>query len=232
MASHKPQPVKMATRVISQMLEVSSTGTGFFINASGNIITNHHVIEQCLAVTVYLNGKTIESKLIKSDKKKDVAVLATDHQSARYALFNDSIGGERLGEAVMTLGYPLHGVLSSSLNLTTGNISSLLGVKDDDNVYQISAPIQPGNSGGPVINQRGLVAGVVQSKLNALELSRFTGDLAQNVNFAIKSSQIKSFLRDNDIIFHTKSYASSTDKKIVDIAEHAKGFTVQVKCHG
>ncbi|MCB1756311.1 MAG: trypsin-like peptidase domain-containing protein [Gammaproteobacteria bacterium] len=227
--SRSPQ---LATLIDNQILDVSSTGTGFFINNSGNVITNQHVVGQCIAVTIAVDGDTVLTRLVKGDQERDIAVLESPVRNPHYALFNENANGERLGENVLALGFPLYGVLSSSINLTTGNISSLLGVQDDENVYQITAPIQAGNSGGPVINQRGLVAGVVQSKLNALELSRYTGDLAQNVNFAIKSSHIKRFLLDNNIAYHTRSYADSRERSTVDLAEEARGYTVQIKCHG
>lgn len=227
-AARTPQ---LASLVDKGLLDVTSTGTGFFVNATGNVITNQHVVEQCVAVTIAVDGDSFLTRLVKGDKERDIAVLETPVKNGHFALFNESTNGERLGENVFALGYPLYGVLSSSINLTTGNISSLLGVQDDENVYQITAPIQAGNSGGPVINQRGLVAGVVQSKLNALELSRYTGDLAQNVNFAIKSARIKSFLLDNDIAYHTRSYVESADRSTVDLADEARSYTVQIKCH-
>jgi S1-C subfamily serine protease len=230
--NNESQKAQINTLLENNILDLASTGSGFFINETGHVVTNQHVIEQCVAITVGVGGKLITSNTLMVDKKRDIAVLDTHLHAEHYAIFNETLVGERLGEHILTLGYPLHGVLSTSVNLTTGNISSLLGVKDDENVYQITAPIQAGNSGGPVINQKGLVAGVVQSKLNALELSAQMGDLAQNVNFAIKSNQIKDFLGSNKIKYHTKSYKSAPMMSTVDIADKAKSYTVQIKCHG
>ncbi len=230
--THHASSPNLTALVSNDTLDLSSTGTGFFVNKNGNVITNDHVVSQCVAITVSVDGSSYLSHLVKTDRDRDIAILATGYDTQNFAFFNANTKGERLGENVLALGYPLHGVLSSSINLTTGNISSMLGVKEDENVYQITAPIQAGNSGGPVINQRGLVAGVVQSKLNALELSRFTGDLAQNVNFAIKSARIKSFLADNQISYHTRSYSDVQDRTTVDLAVEARGYTVQIKCHG
>lgn len=230
--THQASSPNLSALVKNETLDLSSTGTGFFVNKSGNVVTNDHVVSQCVAITVLVEGSSYLSRLVKTDRDRDIAILSTGHKTQNFALFNANTKGERLGENVLALGYPLHGVLSSSINLTTGNISSMLGVKDDENVYQITAPIQAGNSGGPVINQRGLVAGVVQSKLNALELSRFTGDLAQNVNFAIKSAKIKTFLSDNKISYHTRAYSDVHDRTTVDLADEARGYTVQIKCHG
>lgn len=230
--THQASSPNLKALVANETLNLSSTGTGFFVNKNGNVITNDHVVSQCVAITVSVAGDSYISRLVKTDRDRDIAILATDYHTPTFALFNENTKGERLGENVLALGYPLYGVLSSSINLTTGNISSMLGVKDDENVYQITAPIQAGNSGGPVINQRGLVAGVVQSKLNALELSRFTGDLAQNVNFAIKSAKIKSFLSENKIRYHTRRYGDVQDRTTVDLADEARAYTVQIKCHG
>lgn len=232
LARSAPSKPDVAALVLSDALELNATGTGFFINDQGNVITNQHVVEQCLAVTIAVNGETLLSDLLISDADHDIAVLSTHRPQSHYARFNDSPRGERLGEEVMALGYPLYGVLSSSINLTTGNISSLLGVQDDETVYQITAPIQAGNSGGPLLNQRGLVAGMVQSKLNALEVSRYTGDLAQNVNFAIKSDRVKSFLTQQQINYYTGHYEDAVNRSTADLAEEARSYTVQIKCHG
>ena len=232
LASYSASTANPVALIENEALDLSSTGSGFFINRSGHVVTNQHVVEQCVAVTVALDGETFLSQIVSQDREKDIAVLETGLPTRKYASFNADNSGERLGENILTLGYPLYGVLSSSINLTTGNISSMLGMKDDENVYQITAPIQAGNSGGPVLNQKGLVAGVVQSKLNALELSRFTGDLAQNVNFAIKSSSIKDFLASNRIDYHTRPYSAGSIKTTVELANEARDYTVQIKCHG
>ncbi|WXG52736.1 MAG: hypothetical protein RNU03_18635 [Candidatus Sedimenticola sp. (ex Thyasira tokunagai)] len=94
-------------------------------------------------------------------------------------------------------------MLSSNPSLTAGNISALAGLGGDDAFLQISAPIQPGNSGGPLINKKWLVFGIVQSKLNAIKLAQFTGDLAQNINFAVKNYSVIQVLEDHKIKYHT-----------------------------
>ncbi|HBR97425.1 MAG TPA: hypothetical protein DD979_08605 [Gammaproteobacteria bacterium] len=232
LAQSRPERPDSRALVAHQTLDLASTGTGFFVNRGGHVVTNQHVVAQCAALTIDIGGQPHTAHIVNSDAERDIAVLATGYTSPRHARFNATHKGERLGEHILTLGYPLHGVLSSSINLTTGNISSMLGIQDDTNVYQITAPIQAGNSGGPVINQRGLVAGIVQSKLNALELSRYTGDLAQNVNFAVKSASIRAFLRRNQIDYHIADYADLTEKSTVELAAEAKSYTVQIKCHG
>src|SRR4029079_10829288 len=95
-------------------------------------------------------------------------------------------GPVRAGEAIAVYGFPLAGVLSSTGNVVSGNVTALTGLGDDVRYFQISAPIQPGNSGGPLMDYSGLVVGIVNAKLNDLAFAKTTGDLPQNVNFAIK----------------------------------------------
>ena len=94
------------------------------------------------------------------------------------------------GEQIVIYGFPLAGALASTGNLATGIVSALAGLGDDTSKLQISAPIQPGNSGGPVLDQSGHVIGVVVSKLNAIKAASITGDIPQNVNFAIKTGVV------------------------------------------
>ena len=95
---------------------------------------------------------------------------------------------------VIAYGYPLSGLLSSSGNVSTGLIAALAGLRDDVNQMQISAPVQPGNSGGPLVDVSGAVIGVAVSKLNALIVAKLTDDIPQNINFAIKLPAVINLL--------------------------------------
>jgi S1-C subfamily serine protease len=89
----------------------------------------------------------------------------------------------RLGESIAVFGFPLHGLLATSGNFTLGNITAVAGIGDDTRMVQMSAPVQPGNSGGPLLDQTGNVIGTVVAKINAIKLARITNDLAENINF-------------------------------------------------
>jgi S1-C subfamily serine protease len=112
--------------------------------------------------------------------------------------------------------------------MTTGNLSSLSGIGGDTRLVQITAPVQPGNSGGPVLDSAGNLMGVVVSKLDAIKAAKITGDIPQNVNFAINANVLRSFLDANSVEYET----ANSDKALLTtaIADRAKGFTVLVEC--
>ena len=133
----------------------------------------------------------------------------------------------KLGEAVFAVGYPLQGLLASSLSITPGAISALAGIRNDIRFLQVTSPVQPGNSGGPLLDDSGNVIGVISSKLDALKIAGITGDI-QNVNFAIKSSLAEAFLEANGIPYVVKP--SNTRSEATAIAERARNFTVILEC--
>jgi S1-C subfamily serine protease len=133
----------------------------------------------------------------------------------------------RLAENVLVAGFPLAGILSSGLNVTTGAVSALAGIGDDRRRIQMTAPVQPGNSGGPLLDQSGNVVGVVVSKL-ALSVLSITGDIPQNVNFAVSLGTLQAFLDANSIDYQTRP--SSSPMSNADVAEMARAATVQIEC--
>ncbi len=136
--------------------------------------------------------------------------------------------GVRLGETVEAFGYPLSQVLASSGNFTIGNVTALAGLGDDSRFYQISAPVQPGNSGGPLLDENGNLVGVVSSKLNFLGEIKAQGDIPENVNFAIKASVAANFLQDNNIKFEIGE--ATQPIKAPDLADEAKALSAYVEC--
>jgi serine protease Do len=139
------------------------------------------------------------------------------------------IGVFKSGKAKnVVYGFPLTGVLASGGNVATGNVTALAGLGNDSRFLQISAPVQPGNSGGPLLDRNGTVVGIVVAKLNALSIASATGDIPQNVNFAIKASVAAAFL-DAQRVTHTES-AGAAALSTPDLAERAKAFTIQVIC--
>jgi S1-C subfamily serine protease len=206
-----------------------STGTGFFVSSQGHILTNHHVVENCSSIAVALNGEISQSaRLVTSDSKNDLALLTTT--GFKPSAVATMRLGVRLGESIFVYGFPLSGLLASSGNFTIGSVTAVAGLGDDTTMLQVSAPVQPGNSGGPVLDQHGNVVGVVVSKLNALRIAKVTsGDIPQNVNFAIKSLIAMSFLESGNV--SASATASTAKLDAPQIAEQARAFTAQVRCN-
>jgi len=204
-----------------------SSGTGFIVSREGHVLTNNHVVDRCASIRTSLEGKQIELSVIGTDPKNDLAVIKLPHASSRVAQFREG-RTVRSGDGLVVVGFPLHGVLASEANVTTGTISAMAGIGNDTRFIQLTAPVQPGNSGGPVLDRNGRVVGVVVSQMNALAMVMVTGDLPQNVNFAIKDAVAKAFLESHSIQYETTS--STKELGAAEIGEAAKRFTVLLEC--
>jgi hypothetical protein len=205
----------------------ASSGTGFFVAANGALITNAHVVENCAAIHVTTSeGTTSDAKIVARDVRNDLALLGANVTAKKVAAFRASI---RLGESVEAFGYPFADVLAKSGNFTLGNVSALVGIGEDSRYLQISAPVQPGNSGGPLLDQNGNLVGVVSAKLNALRVMVATnGDIPENVNFAIKASIVTSFMEANGVTYTTGGATQPIPP--ADLADQAKAMSVFIEC--
>ena len=135
---------------------------------------------------------------------------------------------------MVAVGFPLPGLLASEANVTTGTVSALAGIGNDTRFLQMTVPVQPGNSGGPLLDLEGRVVGVVVGKLDALEVASVTGDIPQNVNFAIKASVVRSFLDASGVAVAHHDLLAEPAYPIklspAAVAADAKAFTVLVEC--
>ena len=203
-----------------------SSGTGFAI-APGLVVTNHHVVAGCSALSIVLPGQERRTaRLIAEDRDADLALVYALGLSGSVASLRATPA--RLGEQVYAFGFPLAGALSSSGNFTSGLVSALRGLGDRAGQLQFSAPIQPGNSGGALLDRSGLVIGVVQSKLDAVRAARVTGDIAQNVNFAVSGEVLARFLSSHQASVAQRQPGEALDTTI--IAERAQDFSFRISC--
>ena len=201
-----------------------SSGSGFVV-APNMIVTNFHVIDNCSKILIKQRSLEVKATVRATSQRDDLALLSVPSGLEISAPIRQNA---ELGEDIMLAGYPLSGLLSSDLIVTSGQVNSLAGLGNDSNLLQISAPLQPGNSGGPIIDRSGGIVGAVVSKLNVARVAKFTGDLAQNVNFAIKPEIIRLFLDANQVHYVAAHLGARIEG--TEIAQRARSFSTQVLC--
>jgi len=198
--------------------ETILSGTGFFV-APNRVVTNNHVVSGCTKdIHVrYPNGRAYTATISGRDATNDLVLLYTDMDNLSTAAFYPR---PRVGDQVASYGFPRSDILSSSGNCTVGNVTSLTGPRDDTRFLQMSAPIQPGNSGGALLDMSGSVVGVVVAQLSVL----------QNVNFAIQPSMVINFLEVKAVT--PKLDTAKAPRSSTEVCEIATKFTIQVYCQG
>lgn len=206
------------------------SGTGVIVSEAGLILTNNHVVEGCTSISFSMEGELArKASILRTDKTNDLALLKTDQQFKPDAVANFRIAPSmKAGEQIAVYGFPLSGLLSVSGNVVSGNISSLAGLGDDVRFYQISAPVQPGNSGGPLLDYSGNVVGIVTSRIDDFVVAGATGSLPQNVNFSIKSQIATSFMDTHGVEYQVDVKSDKGD--LAAVVDAAKKFTVFIEC--
>ena len=175
-----------------------SLGTAWATN-KGYLITANHVVADGSGIEVYRDGEPIGSaRVVASDPANDLAVLKLQGKPGRtLEILPLAPRAANLGRSIFTLGYPEPEVMGQKVKMTSGEVSATTGIQDDVRLLQISAPIQPGNSGGPVIAWNGEVLGVVDSSLDKLPPEdNEPGPAPQSVNYAVKASYVRPLLED------------------------------------
>ncbi len=205
----------------------TSTGSGFFVSAEGHFVTNHHVIDGATELRIRTpDGRIHRARLIKADPGTDLALLKVDMGQFRPLNITTSVGIRR-GESVYTLGFPQIQIQGLEPKLTEGSISSLSGMSDDPKTFQISNPIQPGNSGGPLFTEDGQIVGVVVSTLSTNYMQKTFGTTPQNVNYAIKSSLLMEFLAGHNIVTNPKPRTAPSKKtEMIAQVEQSLGLVI------
>lgn len=204
------------------------TGTGFALE-DGYIVTNHHVVDGAMSIVILgVNGNaTIEysAHVVGVDKNNDLAILAIDDSrfsgfgSVPYAVQNSIC---EVGEEVFVLGYPLTTYMGDEIKLTNGIISSKTGFQGEVGTYQISAPVQPGNSGAPLFDSKGNVVGIVNAGIPG----------AENVGYAIKTTYLYNLVQsvvNSSIIPQNNSIMGSS---LADKVRQVKNHVFFIKCKG
>ena len=180
-----------------------NSGTGFFV-APNLLATNYHVVSGAWQISVLRGGASVKAELLMKDPQNDLALLKMVENvgpgapppskvSAKCLALGDP-DAVQSGDPVYTLGFPLSGILASSVSVSQGLVNNTVGMDNDPRLFQVSVPIQPGNSGSPLLDSRGRVIGIVTSTLDNKYLFKSLGVTPQNVNFAVKSSYLRTML--------------------------------------
>ena len=182
--------------VVTAFTTYAGSGTGFFVSNDGLIATALHVVDKAARVRIDYGGKSYEAKGAGYSRADDIHLLKIATVEPTPFLRLARKNSYRLGEKCFTIGYPLTSIQGFTQKFTEGSISGLSGIDDVASGLQISVPVQAGNSGGPLISEAGGVLGVIQARLSNSATLKATGDLPQNVNYAIKTDPLQKLLRD------------------------------------
>lgn len=205
---------------------VGVTGSGFFVDDRGHIITNAHVVGDYRFVFVRdSSGALFEARRIFTDSRRDLALLMVSRASEGLKIAQSTSAAK--GEEVYAVGYPMPGVQGHESKITSGLVNSLSGLRDSQSWMQVSVPIQAGNSGGPLVTSKGEVLGVIVATINAKRILENEGAIAQNVNYAIKSEELLSFLgevglRNTSKALSTKSLQFVDSNTVMVIARDSR----------
>jgi S1-C subfamily serine protease len=213
----KPQKAGSSGKVIAESRPQSS-GSGFFVTEDGYFITNAHVVGDSTQVRVVTASGTIPAKVVRVDAANDLALLKAE--GTFPALPVTTSRSIHLGDTVMTVGFPNIDLQGFAPKFARGEIGSLAGLRDDPRFFQISVPVQPGNSGGALVDTHGNAVGVVSGKLSAKATLLRSGSLPENVNYAVKSSFLLGFLESVPEV--KLPSPNTTDTKSDDVVERAQ----------
>ncbi len=194
------------------------TGTAFFIDDKGHLITNFHVVSNSSnRLKIVHDGEEIKAKVIAKDETLDLALIKTNIKNENFIEISDKVLKKM--QSIVAAGFPaLH--LSDDLKLTSGIISSLKGIGNNSALIQIDAALNPGNSGGPIIDKE-------KGHLAAVAVARMEGSHYQSINYGIKASRVKEFVESNNILLSKQNKKSKKIKK-KDIGEILENSTVLI----
>lgn len=204
----------------------TATGTGFFITEDGYLVTNEHVVKDATQVRLLTASGSITAKVVKVDSANDLALLRVEGKFISLPITSSRT--IRLGNTVATVGFPNTDLQGFAPKLAKGEIAALSGAYDDVRFFQISVPVQPGNSGGALVDELGNVVGVVAAKLSASAALATSGSLPENVNYAIKSSFLLGFLESVPDVSSKLKIPYSSPRKFEDIVNSTARATVLV----
>lgn len=204
----------------------TATGSAFAVTANGLAVTNAHVVQGCRTV---VDDRGRPARVVAADRRRDLAIIDVGRNFPSVVRFRDRNAVD-LGETVLVFGFPYGQALGTGLNVTNGIVTGLAGPGGDVSRFQMNAAVQPGNSGGPAVDDAGLLLGVAVGRLNDIAVLRATGSLPQGVNFAIRADEVERFLAENGVRPERGAGGGGTGARAVSAAVAPAVF--QILCRG
>ena len=220
---HPSKSQKQQPSISNTEKKINGSGTGFIITRDGYILTCYHVIKDANEIKISTGGNIYSAKLIRKDANNDLALLKIN--GSFQAIAFSSKRSARMGQEVFTIGYPNPSLQGVSAKFTKGTINSLTGFQDDLRLYQVSVPVQPGNSGGALVDNNGNILGVIMAMLSAKTAFKISGSLPQNVNYAVKGTYAQAIL---DTLPEISNKLPNPSKTKSNAVERVKASTVMV----
>jgi S1-C subfamily serine protease len=216
--AEKPKKKKPKQLPEDNKVVPAGSGSGFFVSNEGHVITNHHVVDGCNTTKVSFQGNQVDAQILAVDKMNDIAILKTNIKpDSIFPISNEDVS---LLEDVVVAGYPLGKQVSSAIKTHKGVVTALAGAGDNYSNFQTDASINAGNSGGPIMNQKGNIVGIA--------VATWVEEGVQGVHFGIKSSTLKTFANSNSLKF---SQANNRELSNKDLGKLITEATVYLECH-
>ena len=216
--AEKPKKKEPKINLDDNKIVAAASGTGFFVSRTGHIITNHHVINGCKINKISFKGKEVEASVLAVDKMNDLAILKTSLKPSK--VYPVATEDAQLLEDIIIAGYPLGKKVSAAIKTSKGSVTALAGYGDNYSEFQTDAALNQGNSGGPIVNQKGNVVGVAVANFGKKEG-------VESFNFGIKSSTLRTFANANGLKFLPPNYKDLSNKDLGSLI--TKG-TVYLEC--
>jgi len=205
----------------------AASGTAWPV-AGGYVVTNHHVIAgHRFIVLLRMDGVKIPADVAVDDVTNDLVLLKPRNSKLLPPALPLANRAAQVGGHVFTVGYPHPDMMGKEPKLTDGIINARTGIQNDPRVYQISVPLQGGNSGGPLLNMSGEVVGITTTKMSAIKVFKWTGDLPQNVNYAVKVGYVRALLSSVDANANIRVLPSKKDN-LAGLAKRIEGSVLMV----
>lgn len=206
-------------------LIAAASGTGFFVSNEGHLVTNNHVISHCSQIKLKISGQLQDAQVITRDKVNDLALLKSSFKNFKTIPISSS--NPKLLQDIYAAGFPFGSSVSSSVKVTKGIVSSLSGVADNFSNVQIDAALQPGNSGGPIVDEYGNAVAVSVAKLDLETIIKAYGVVPENTNFGIKATVVRNLLEANNI---QASKPNTTKLSGSELGQRITQGTVHLSC--